>query len=240
MRFWTELRLSKLGLVVALACAAALGFMIFNTAFSKGAGITGKVVLALVGIGATLATLLANPAFTFRPASYKALMTRSNIAGLILALWFGINAMTGVLGLLSPSGVVESKPLKIEKDVGDVKKMIDQRLPAQPTRAPVLDQLPGSWGEAGCAVTWRMSIEGNAMTAELTRRPAGVGPYKLVASIVKAEGMTLAVSGESPDSAKGMAANFGLDTSGATPKLSWADRARDVPLVLMPCDEVVK
>jgi hypothetical protein len=237
MKFWTELKLSKLGLIVAIACALALGFMIFNTAFSKGAGIGGKVALVLVGIGATMATLLANPSFTLKPTSFKSFMTRSNIAGFILALWFGINAMTGVLGMLSPTGVVESKPLKIENDVGDVKKMIDQRLPAQPARAPILDRLPGVWGEAGCAVTWRMSIDGTAMTAELVSRPDGVDPYKLIASIVKADGMTLAVSGESPDMAKGMAANFALDTTGAIPRLLWADRARDVPLVLEPCGE---
>lgn len=86
-------------------------------------------------------------------------------------------------------------------------------------------------------MVWRFSLEANALTAEIVRTEPGLLPYRTLMSVQNAEGWALTATGEEPPEAKGRAATFTLDDSGAIPRLGWNDLSRDVPLILEPCPE---
>jgi putative flippase GtrA len=248
-RFWTEQRLSKLALLAAFGCAAVLVVMVFNTAVSKNVGVVGKIGLAAVGVIGAAVTLFANKDFTLKPAKYTDWLTRTNVAAVLLALYAGYSMMGGFASLLDPQAAVESAPqaietaaasaaassARVETKVDDVRDILAERLPEAPARAPVLDQIPGQWGEVGCAVIWTMKIEGEAFLAEVTTRPAGFPPYAFVGDIVSAQGQELNLVGEKPDAARGQSATITVDKASAVARLTWTDRARAAPLVLEPC-----
>lgn len=216
--------------------------MLFDAAVGKGVSLWGKLALLSVGVGGVAVTLVANKDFTFANGISDLFKLR-NISIIALALWFGFSGVVQIQGMLAPTSVVESKPLSIERGVKSTEAKVDALAAnvkaLNPTgdeaRAKLAKSMSGLWGEPGCDVTWRVAIDGAALRATLEKKPVGQGAFELLASITSATATQLSVVGETPQAAKGRAATFVLDQSGAIPKLTWDDRSSDVPLVLEPC-----
>lgn len=230
---WT----GRIALGVAVLCGIGLGLAFFSAASDKGSSLLSQLGLAAIGLIAVATAIIANRDMALSLANPRSWLTRANLAGLVMALLFGTTTVATLLPLVEPSVVVESPPGVIQDTVVDIAETLEARLPAPPEMAPIRARLPGLWGEAGCEVVWRIDLEDAALSAEVVQRPEGLPPYRLVGSVTAEEGLVLHMVGESPDAAKGMAATFSLDETGAAPRLAWTDRTRAVPLVLEPCGE---
>lgn len=196
----------------------------------------GRFIIVTVGGFATVvAALLARPFI-------KGLFARREQSGMEPFVNVNQALLTGLLaGWAAFTVIPEGSTARIERMlvqlVDGQQDIIDRLPPSAPAMAPVLTELPGRWGEPGCDVVWRFTLEDNALTVEIVETLPGLPPYRLLASVTAANGYRLEATGEQPPEARGMAATFTLDDTGAIPRLSWMDRAREVPLVLEPCPE---
>jgi hypothetical protein len=235
--------ISKIALALAVIAASILIWMIFDTAFAKGVGVLGKLMVGLVGTSAGVATLLINPSFKWPPSHWRDVFTPASVASVMLALFAGISAMQAVQNMLTPKPAVESAPQIIENTtretkagVDDVKKTLAERLPAAPLRAAALDLVPGLWCEPDGEVVWQMELTPKAFRAKTLKPASGEAPANLVSSVTRMDGREFWIVGERPETAKGMAANFRVDDSAEVHVLYWDDKSRDQPTKLVRCE----
>lgn len=104
-----------------------------------------------------------------------------------------------------------------------------------PVQARILERIPGRWGESDCAITFRFTVRDNALIVDSDRRPPSQPPYRLIATIVRAQGDVMEVRGEAPAAANGKAATFTYSTNGVSEQLMWNDRVSSVPSQYRRC-----
>lgn len=236
-------------ILYALAICAMLGLLslVLFEAFSRQIPLWGKLFVIGFAVLAVAMWMLEKWELLTAELSWSERLRDQNTLQAALALVLLItSALPNVLGIIRPAAAVEDTPGAIQEGVEYTNKLGEETIrkldqialglaPAEVDRPPILDRLPGRWGEPGCGVVWQFRIEANALTAEIVKTEDGLPDYALTASIVSAKDMTLQAIGESPVAAKGMAATFSLDADGAIPRLRWSDRAREVPIILEPC-----
>ena len=219
-------------LAVAAACALILAFLVGSTALDKDAGPWAKAFLFLLGVIAVLAALFASSDAPVDARRWTAWLKPQPIALLFMAIFAAFGTMTDALSLFAPRPAVESEPGAIEKGVKEIRAAVIPRPVATPR---VRLKLPGTWGEPGCAVTYRFRIRDGALIVDALRRPPGAPPYRLVATIVGADRDVLHAVGEQPEAARGRAATFTYVMNGVTERLTWDDQSGPVPLELDRC-----
>lgn len=230
-----------LALIIIVVAICLWVFTFFRTESWAGRAI-------VFGVGCVTALVSALVARPFIKELF-AKRQQSNIAPLVnisQALVAGLLAGWAAFAVI-PEGAIAriAETLEEMTDGQDVliesQRTIIERLPAAPPATPpVRTSLPGYWGDEGCDIVWRFEVTENALTAEIVQTLPDLPSYRLIASIVAAEGYRLEAIGEEPVEARGMAATFTIDTSGAIQRLSWADRVRTVPLILVPCPEPIR
>lgn len=223
-------------LALAAACAVALAALLATIAIKSGLGALAVLLLLAFGAIASFIALFANQGAPWKEGRWSAWLQPRPIAFIFLAMFAGLGMMGNVQSLLaslwSRPGVRESEPGAIEKGV---KQILTEVAPPPAAPARIRLKLPGVWGEPGCAVTYRFRIEDRALLVDAERRPEGERPYRLVATIINAEGDAMNVTGEAPEAARGKAATFGYATNGAIERLTWDDQVRPVPIKLDRC-----
>lgn len=90
-------------------------------------------------------------------------------------------------------------------------------------RASLLSRIEGTWGEPGCAVSFRFSFDRQALLIESVRQPAGAAPYRAVSTVVSVSGNQMETRGEDF-----RAAILSYWTNGVVEQLTWDD-GRDTP-----------
>ena len=219
--------------LTALLLAIPLGLWVFTLLRTE--TWMGRLVVLIIGAFATLmAALLAQPVVT-------GLLQRRGWANGAAVTNLSQAMLAGLLAGWTAFVVIpEGATARIETTLANLSAGQDEilgRLPERPETPAIVERLPGYWGEPGCRIVWHLSLNDNAMTAEVVETLPGLPPYRLVASIVARHDDRLEVTGEEPAEARGMSATFALDETGSIPRLSWMDRSRAVPLLLEPCPE---
>jgi hypothetical protein len=214
--------------------ATPIGLWAFT--FSRTETNTGRAIVAVVGALTTLVSAILMQKFVKGVFTKRGWSTGAPVANLSQAMLSGLLAGWSAFVII-PEGATQ----RIENLLSDVlrtnQEILDALPPPAPARAPVLDRLPGLWGEPGCAVVWRLTLDeaGTTFIAEIVETEPGLPPYRLLATVVKAEGMRLDVRGEQPAEAAGVAAHIVVE-DGAIPRLSWVDGNRPAPLRLQSCE----
>jgi len=219
--------------VIGLAAIAAgvFAWLIFDTVFEKRSSPLAIPFLALIAIGAVIATLITGRDTPVRGMPLSSWLEPKAIASVFLAIVAGFSAVSLGLTVIEPRSAVESRPLAIESKVDTLLK----RTPTAPPPARIREKIGGLWGEPGCAVTYRFTLRDKALIVDGERRPAGEAPWTLVATVTSAEGDVVNVVGEQPARAKGSAAAFTYVTNGVTERLVWDDQGDEVPVELERC-----
>ena len=234
---WSR-RAGWLVLGVAAICALSLGALVGTAALDKETAASAKAFLFLVGAAAVVAALVLSEGAAWNARHWTAWLQPRPLAALFLAIFVAFGVMTDALSLFEPRPAVESEPGAIESGVNqigrDVRRFVAAAGP-QPSPTPrILQRLPGSWGEPGCAVTYRFTVRDRALMIESDRRPAGTRPFRSEATVTSSSGDVLHSVGEKPAEDRGRAATFRYSTNGATERLEW-DAHSGAPLVLDRC-----
>jgi hypothetical protein len=225
-------RTGWIALGVAAACAVSLVYLLGSTALDKDASDWAKTLLFALGALAAVATLMSSDGMPWRARTFTAWLQPRPVALLFIAIFVAFGVMTDALSLFEPRPAIETRPGAIEERVNEIRAMVAPRTGSE---ARIREKLPGLWGEPGCRVAYRFALQRDALTVEWERRPVGEGPYRLVATIVRAEGDIMDVRGEEPEPARGRAATFTYVTNGSTERLNWDDQSSPVPLELDRC-----
>lgn len=247
-------RLGLIFLACALLVVGMLGFLIWDSAAEKGTNAALKAGLFLVGLLFALASITVgwetqgNKKFAFRK------LAGTKVAGAILLSVFGaFSVMTDVLALFEPRAAVESSVGAIEKgvtDIGQVSSRIDEttQRTSRDTQmirhglqnAGLIDgdslirqKLPGIWGESGCKVTYRFSIQSNAVALTSIRNQPGMHDYNATASIVSEQGNKLVTSSTSPE--RGITVELTYSSDGIQERLVHHDKRNDVMQEFVRC-----
>jgi hypothetical protein len=235
---------AKIAVSLVVIISIIFTVLILNTAINKNVSYLGKAILLIVGASGIMVTLISNKDWNFKDGLLKGVLNTRNIAIFALAIWFGFTAMIQVQGMLAPAQSVESRPqatekvaLRTETKVDALSNQVSALLHnEEATRAELVKAINGVWGEPGCDVTWRITIEGGALSASLNKRDATMAPHNFVGSITSMEPDRIEVRGERPAIANGRAASFILDGSGSIPRLTWHDHSDKVQTVFERCD----
>jgi hypothetical protein len=215
-------------LAVAVLCLGALFLLISSTALDKDISFWGRWLLLIVSLGAIGAALITSDFQHKRGGMVRSILDPRNVAILFLAGLLAFSAMTDAVNLFLPRPVVEQTPGQVASDVAKTRAVVEG-MAAGARTAPILAKLPGRWGEQEpeCGLVWQIDIRGDALIAEIVRRPAGVAPYRLVARITPGtKGNVMDVVGEEPAEARGSAAQFRYSFDGVTERLVWDDQKR--------------
>lgn len=215
---------------VAAISAGIFAWLIFDTVFEKRSSPLAIPFLAVVAVGAVVATLITSRDTPVRGMPLSSWLEPKAIAAVFLAIVAGFSAVSLGLTVIEPRGAVESKPRAIETKVD----RLLERTPEAPPPARIREKIVGVWGEPGCAVTYRFSLKDKALTIDGERRPAGAPPWRLVATETGSEGDVLHAVGEAPAEAKGDAVTFTYSVGGVE-RLTWDDQSGSVPLELDRC-----
>lgn len=219
-------------LVAAAACTLALLTLISTTVIQTEKGLWAGLLLLILGASASAAALFSTDAAPTSSRHWTAWLQPRPIAILFLAIFAGFATMTDALALFEPRPAVESRAGAIEEAL---KTVVAQTTPKAARPARIRERLPGIWGEPGCRVSYRFAIRDDALVAQWDRPPPDAGPWRLVATITKAEDDVIEVRGEEPAEARGRAATFTYVTNGVTERLIWDDQGSHVPLELDRC-----
>jgi len=235
---WTH-RKGRIAAIVAAILGAILLYLVITTAMETGKGLWGVLLILSAGIIAFLSTLAVTDGLPLGAESWTPWLKRRPISSIYAAMFASLAAMSALLALIAPRPTVESAPGLIEqraKEIGeDVKEIRAAILPKAAAPPRIVRELPGTWGEPGCAVTYRFRIQERALIVDSVRRPSGAASHHLVATIVGAEGDAMNVTAEQPESARGTAITFTYTSNGVTERLTWEDQGLPVPLELDRC-----
>ena len=182
-------------LAVAGACALALFLLVGSTAIETGKGLWVALLLFATGLLASISALFATQGAPVGAKRWTTWLQPRPIAILFGAIFVGFGAMTDALALFEPRPAVESEPGAIEQGVNAIRAAVT------PTRAAVPRirlKIVGIWGETGCAVTYRFQISDRALSVDSVRHPAGTAAHHLIATIIRADGDVMDVTGETP------------------------------------------
>ncbi len=96
-------------------------------------------------------------------------------------------------------------------------------IPARPSQARILVEMPRSWGRPDCRYPFEISIRNRALIIAYNQTPPGVRPYKTIATIVWVEGDQLISHENRRDGRPAIAAKFIYSTNGVEKWLQWDD-----------------
>ena len=221
-------------LALALLCGGALLLLVSATAFDKDSALWARWLLLLAMLGSIVAALATSDFRMRRDGLVRSILEPRNVAILFLAILTGFGAATDAVNLFLPRAAVEPEPYALYNtvaatrvDTSATRKAVE-RLAGEAEAARIREKLPGRWGEQepACGLVWRMEIRGDALIAEIVRRPPGVEPYRFVGRITGARGDEMDVTGEEPAQARGDNARFRYSFDGATERLVWDDQRR--------------
>lgn len=220
-------------LCVALSCGVALLAMAMSATLEKGAPFWAPPLLLAVMIGTIVATLATSDFHFGRGGLKRAIIEPRNVPIVYIVMVGAFGSSKDVYELFEPR--VYDKVAEVAKSADVIRndtaatRVIVERMAATPARSPVLDKLPGHWGEQepACGVVWDIRIvDDKAMIAEIITRPPGQPPYRLVARIEKTTDDTLHIVGEEPADARGSSAVLRYSSDGITERLVWDDEKR--------------
>ncbi|QLC25919.1 hypothetical protein HFP57_13390 [Parasphingopyxis algicola] len=171
-----------------------------------------------------------------KPNKWRTLISFNAVRRLVFALMGLLASLTLVYGLIAPrsaveseTGILEETTRQTEEIARDTNERMRQIVPDEGQEPSIISEISGLWGEIDppCELTWRIELAGEALVAEMIRRPEGVAPFRLIANITSTDRDTMRVVGEEPMSARGRAATFNYATNGVTERLFWYDESRD-------------
>lgn len=209
-------------------CSLVLAIAFFSAVGDKAVGPVGKGVLLAFGATAIITVLIAGGRIIEPGKGLSGLFTPKAASLTLVAVMTAFGSLTDLYGLLQPRTATESSAGKIE---ANTEAILEAVAPKAPTVARITEKLPGLWGEPGCAVVHRFTIEGEAVIMEEVGHE-----YRSVATIESADGDVMRTTTVEPISARGTSARLTYATNGVTETLTIADLRTEVPLVLDRCE----
>lgn len=225
-------------LTLAMLCGGALLLLVWTSALDKDTSLWARWLLLAAGIGAAVAVVVTSDFKFKRGKPIRSIVEPQNVAILFLALIAAFGAATDAVNLFLPRSVIEPEPGVIfntvtgtREDTAATRKAVE-RLAGKAEAARIRKKLPGRWGELEpeCGLVWQIDVRGDALIAEIIRRPPGVARYRLVARVTSAKGDIMDLVGREPASARGSAASFRYSFDGVTERLVWDDERRSANL----------
>lgn len=225
---WSR-RTGLVALSSAGACTLFLGYLVVSGAMETGTSAWAIVLVIAIALIAAATALITKEGLPWG-RRWHAWLQPLPIAYIYIAIFAAFGLAGGVLSQIKPAP--EKGPSGVEEGIDRILAEVRPRPAATPR---ILLKLPGIWGEPGCAVTYRFQVRGQALLVDSVRYPPGTAAHHLVATIERAAGDVVNVTGEQPEPARGKAAVFTYITNGVTERLTWDDRVSPVPLTLDRC-----
>ena len=160
---------------------------------------------------------------------------------LVVAFANAIMFPASIIPFLSPPAAVESKHhiieqavLATDKTTAATQLLLEERLPALPSEAPVVKIINGYWGEQGCQVVYRFALEGTSLRVERVKAGANAPSFTRTGTVIGVpQGYVLNTrSDDGPD--MGVNTTFTVDPETIL-RLEWQDRNRGEVSTLFPC-----
>lgn len=209
-------------------CTAVLAVMFFSALGDKSIGWFGKLTLLLFGVVAIAAVLIAGGRIVEPGKGVGGVLTPKAASLALLAVMTAFGSLTDVYGLLAPRPATESSAGQIERNTAEILEIVR---PSQEDPAHILTELPGLWGEPGCGVVHRFSIEGDAVIVEEVGND-----YRSVGTIESVSGDEMRTTTVEPREDRGASMRLTFETNGVTETLTIADLRTEVPLILDRCE----
>lgn len=224
--------------------AAGVAWLIAALALEKGIAPFWRWFLVLAGIAVLLASLYRQELLPWKPSRKKSDSAVVKSSGFLEVIGQFVGFASALLGMISPTAVIESEPGAIEAEarranvqLEAVRKSNDaiaQQLGAS-VNSTAREKIPGVWGEPGCAVTYRFEIKEKALIIESLKSPPEMEDYSALGTIEAEQGNLLKTSTVSRGADKGVAAEFRYESNGVTEALFWHDKSREMAIRLQRC-----
>jgi|GEM_PF-3250794 hypothetical protein len=234
--------LAIIAICVVVGCG--LAYLIANMALDKGISNFWRIFLGVCGAAIILAVLYNEGMLPWKPRSKTETVVAKKSADIILGMATVFGFLSSVLSLITPTSVVESAPGAIENKVGQANAKIDElRKDIGVTdNAQALAKLAGTWGEPGCAVTYEIAIDKNALRLTSKKSPAGMEPFSSIGTITATtqlvggsqSGVTVNTIEEIGED-RGKATSYTYEDNGAIDRITRRDHSSQVQLTLDRC-----
>jgi hypothetical protein len=234
-------------LFVAL-CAivgAGVAWLVATLALEKGIAPFWRWFLVIAGMAVLAASLYRQGLLPWKPKKKNGSDVADKSLGFLEVTGQFVGFASALLGMISPTTVVESRPGAIE---AEARKANAQLVAVRKSSDAIARQLgadgnsvarksvPGIWGEPGCTMTYRFQIREKALIIESVKSPPGMNPYRAIGTIEAEQGNLLKTSTVSNGADKGVAAEFRYDSNGVVESLYWHDKSREMAIRLQRCD----
>jgi hypothetical protein len=233
-------------LFVALCAivAAGVAWLIAALALEKGIAPFWRGFLVIAGIAVLFASLYRQELLPWKPSKKKSDSVAAKSSGFLEVTGQFVGFASALLGMISPTAVVESAPGAIEAEARRANVQLEAVRKSNDAIARELGatgnsiaraKIPGIWGEPGCAVTYRFEIREKALTISSLKSEPGMVAYKGVGSIEAEQGNVLKTATASEGATKGISVAFRYQNDGIKERLIWEDKANEMPTVLERC-----
>lgn len=248
-RFWWRQAVFAFG-------AAGLAWLIVATALEKGISDLDRAVVLGIGLAAAIAFAMTSGLLPGKRRKPKQ-ASQDGSGPALMVLFFNVaGVVSTAVGMTSPRPATESQPGVIEwgiaellrkatgieattaatrDDTSAIRRGLEQQGMLGGRDSRIRKRIAGTWGEAGCRVTYAFAITGDSLTVRSLRSEPGMAEYRGAGSIVSEAGDRLITVAK--DDNAGQAAEFLYRSDGADEWLTWRDRAADVAQELVRCNQ---
>jgi hypothetical protein len=264
LRYTIDFAIKQRFLLIALGIFVLLLFLPINFIVDKEVSWWIRFLLVLASIGLIVATVATGDAIPDEPRELNGWLAPKRVAWLLLGVQVAFGFVTDALGLIEPRGAVERETGLIERAalnaqliVIDIRKQLTIiKRDSQATRKqteiiaealglddPQLAQrkIVGIWGEPGCAVTHRITIEKSRpsdkgmLRLQSINPPIGFLQLNTVGRIESIQGKTIKTSTWLPIFSRGGAVEFTYEARSGIETLFWWDKTKPNGLLLERC-----
>jgi hypothetical protein len=229
---WSR-RTGYIAMTITVGAALALLLLVLTSAFDTGAGPFTTALLLIVGLVASVSTIVATKDTPLEARHHSAWLQPRPIAFLFVAIFIGFAAMTDVLSLTGRRSAQESEPGAIQSAADRTEGKVDWIASTirPPETARVRKKIVGLWGESDCRITFRFAVKHEALIITGERAPPGAKRYGSVSTITRTQGDDMDVRGENF-----RAATFHYWTNGVSEQLTWDDDRETPPSKYRRCE----
>lgn len=154
---------------------------------------------------------------------------RPKVLGSFVAL------IMGALGLAVGLTSMFNPPAATEKTLAEVRQRMEDAGVTRGGGSPVEKNIPGTWGEPGCQVTYGMSLDKGLLRIVSEKSVPGQSPLNLELAAEPGTGMRMVTSVLMPLAERGDQHEFLYERAGAREFLTWVIKKREVSLKLDRC-----
>lgn len=219
---------SWLLVVMVTFCTLLMTIIFFSALGDKGIGVIGKIILLTFAATGICAVIIAGGRIVEPGKGVSGIFTPKAASLVLVAVMAVFGTLSDLYGLLSPRAATESAAGQIERNTAEILEIVR---PSQEEPPRVLSELSGLWGEPGCGVVHRFSIEGDAVVVEEIGND-----YRSVGTIISASGDEMRTTTVEPPEDRGTSMRLIYETNGVTETLTIADLRTEVPLTLDRCE----